>query len=186
MKMTERLKSETRELHEEIEKCTLAKYILDHSIDLQMYKLLLWQNYVAYAVTENEVAPFIDNYYAEKHLQLKEDLLALGVQPIIPAEIPFFKCSTKAEAYGTAYVIEGSGLGGMLLAKSLKQCQQLQHIKKHHFFNGDKAALESWKSFEKQLNCQNFTEKEKEKVVEKAKDTFRFFGKILQLGSVEQ
>lgn len=184
--MTERLRQETRQLHEEVEKHTLAKHILDHSIDLETYRLLLWQNYVAYRVTENEVARFIAGYTPDKHLRLKEDLEQLDVVPRIPSEIPLFECHNKAEAFGAAYVIEGSALGGMLLAKNLEKCERLMNLGQQHFFNGDKTALKGWNSFKEQLNSESFSEAEAESAVEKAKETFHFFGEVLQLSSIEK
>ena len=153
--MTGRLKRETRELHEEIEKHSLAKLILEHTIDCNTHKLMLWQNYVAYKITGTEVASQLKDYLPTKYLKLEKDLFQLKVQAEIPAEIPLFECQSTAEAYGAAYVIEDSALGGMLLAKNLENCQQLNHIERHHFFNGDKTALNSWKDLKLKLIQEN-------------------------------
>lgn len=183
--MINKLREETQDLHEEIEQYSLAKQILEHNIDLHTYKLLLWQNYIAYAATETQVEPFL-NFSSKKHLQLKKDLFQLGMKPKIPSKIPLFECHNEAEAYGAAYVIEGSALGGMLIAKNLKKCDSLKDIETHHFFNGDKTNLDSWKSFKDQLASKNFDEGEQQEAIEKAKDTFRFFGEIMQLNNLEQ
>ena len=178
--MTERLKKETRELHEEVERSTIARDILNHSIDRNSYKLLLYQNYIAYAVTENVVAACLENYSPNKHQRLKQDLAYFNVQPKIPAGIPLFECHNSAEAYGAAYVIEGSTLGGMLISRNLQKCQHLKDIENHYFFNGDKTAIESWNQFKAELNSQDFTEVQQKQAIEKAKETFQFFGEILK------
>ena len=38
MKITQKLKEETRELHEQVDAQSLAKQIVDHSIDLETHK----------------------------------------------------------------------------------------------------------------------------------------------------
>ena len=179
--MIERLKEETKELHNEVEQHTLARHIMDHTIDLEMYRLLLWQNYIAYAVTEKEIAQHIKEYRGEKHLRLKKDLHRLNISQEIPAEVPIFECRNKAEAYGATYVVEGSALGGMLLARNLEKCDELKSIPEHHFFNGDKNSLQEWKNFKESLSAQSFSEAEKEQSIAKAKETFEFFGEILQM-----
>ena len=176
--MIQKLKEETRELHEQIEGKNLAKRIMDHSIDVETYKLLLLQNYLAYFQTENEIKKFLPNYKAERHLQLKKDLEQLNISEEIPSKNDIFECHSTAEALGAAYVVEGSALGGMVLAKNINKCKGLQDIEQHFFFNGNKENLESWKSFKDELESYDFSAAEEIEAIEKAKDTFRFFERI--------
>lgn len=176
--MIQRLKEETRELHEQVEEQNLAKQIMDHSIDPETYKLLLLQNFIAYRATENAIIKFIDGYSGKKHKQLKQDLEQLEVPTDRTFEDAHFECRSKAEALGTAYVVEGSALGGMLLARNLKKCRLLSSVEKHHFFNGDKDNLQDWKAFKNELEQYPFSEAEKEAAIEKARDTFRFFQSV--------
>lgn len=176
--MIEKLKEETRELHEQIEDKNLARQIMNHSIDLETYKLLLLQNYLAYRHTETEIQRFVANYEGKKHLQLRQDLDQLGLSGEILFEGALFKCHSKAEALGAAYVVEGSALGGMVLAKNIKNCSALDHIERHFFFNGNKENLEDWKSFKQELENYSFSGAEEKQAVEKAKETFLFFESI--------
>lgn len=178
MKMIERLKAETRELHEQIEDKNLARKIMDHSIDLNTYKILLLQNYIAYRETETEIQKFLPGYEGKKHRQLRQDLAQLGVSENIPAKNGIFECHSKAEALGAAYVVEGSALGGMVLAKNLQKCTALAEVPRHFFFNGDKNNMQDWKAFKEELENCHFTPSEEELAIEKAKDTFRFFEHI--------
>ena len=91
--MMNKLREATASLHEQIEKENLARHILDHSISLEDYKLLLLQNYIAYAVTEKAIAAHLVGYKGAKHLQLEKDLLELQVE--IP---PFLKLFRKSSA----------------------------------------------------------------------------------------
>lgn len=181
MKMIKILKEETRELHEQIEDQNLAKKIMDHSIDLPTYKLLLLQNYIAYRETENEISRHLPGFKAGRHLQIKMDLDRLNVSTLIPAKNVIFECHSIAEALGAAYVVEGSALGGMLLAKNLEQCENLHEVDQHYFFNGKKENIENWNSFKKDVEDYPFSKSEEAEAVEKAKATFRFFEKVFKM-----
>lgn len=176
--MIEKFREATGELHKEIEEENLARFIMDHSIDLDTYTLLLLQNYRAYKKTETEILKFVPEYAASKNLQLERDLKNLNVAV---TETYFdFNCNSKAEAFGAAYVVEGSALGGMILAKNLSKCPKLEGIGKQHFFSGEKDNLKSWKDFKEKLSIQNFSEVEQEQATEKAKETFKFFGRVFR------
>lgn len=178
MEMIQRLKEVTRELHKQVEAQNLAKQIMDHSIALETYKLLLLQNFIAYQATETAVKQFLPWYSGKKHKQLQQDLDRLGVPVEIPSSTDSFECHSKAEALGAAYVVEGSALGGMLIAKNLQKCEGLASVDKHHFFNGDKENLKDWHSFKTVLEQYDFSEAEENEALEKAKNTFRFFQTI--------
>ena len=88
-----------------------------------------------------------------------------------------FYCDDSIEALGAAYVLEGSAMGGMLIAKELQHCKNLASIGTHHFFNGERKNVQGWKEFMKKVNSREFSEEETQKAKLKAKETFRFFGK---------
>lgn len=176
---TEKLKEATRELHQQVEAENLARFIMDHTIDMKTYRLLLLQNYLAYKNTETAIAGYIKGYVGTKHHELAKDLKNLEVPQ---AEINSgFSCNSVAEAFGAAYVVEGSALGGMVLAKNIPHCSKLSSIQTHHFFNGDRDNLEAWKNFKTRLAEQNFSEKEQLQATEKAKETFRFFREVFRM-----
>ena len=173
---TERFKEATKELHQQVEDENLARHIIDHSIDLETYRLLLSQNYLAYKTTETAIAGYINGYAGTKHQQLKKDLDNLGIPKASLDKN--FTCSSLAEAFGAAYVVEGSALGGMVIAKNIKKCSGLSSINTHYFFSGDRDNLKSWNDFKDQLAQQEFSEKQEQEATEKAKDTFRFFRRV--------
>lgn len=180
--MTEKLKAETRELHEQVERENLARFIMNHSIDLETYKILLIQNYLAYRTTEQEISTHLPDLKLEKHLRLAHDLRGLEVDPENLCTTENFKCNNKAEALGAAYVVEGSALGGMLIARNLKSCKKLE-LPDQEFFSGDKASLKDWQHFKKVLLDYDFSEAEQQAAVKKAKQTFIFFGNIFRSNS---
>lgn len=176
---TESFKEATKDLHQQVEEENLARFIMDHSMDLETYKLLLLQNFIAYQKTENAIALFIKGYQATKHKELQKDLEELQISEVAPDFT--FSCNSTAEAFGAAYVVEGSALGGMVLARNIPKCPGLSSIEKHHFFNGDKVNLKSWQDFKNKLSEQDFSEMEQQEALEKAKDTFRFFREVFRL-----
>ncbi|MCM4158720.1 biliverdin-producing heme oxygenase [Antarcticibacterium flavum] len=177
--MLNKLREATEVLHKEIEKDNLAGLIISNKITLEEYKLLLLQNYIAYAVTEQEIALRLPSYDAVKFPQLEKDLILLNV--IIPPLDGFkekFTVKNEAEAYGAAYVVEGSALGGMLIAKELPNCPSLAAIEKHSFFNGNRQNINGWKEFCKNIKNRKFSSAEEEMAVQKARETFLFFSEI--------
>lgn len=177
--MMNKLKEATTQLHEDIEKDNLAGLIMSHNITEDEYKLLLLQNYVAYKVTEGALVRKLSDYAGDKTLRLQEDLINLNIDTSIAKEyLNKFIVTNKAEALGAAYVVEGSSLGGMMIARELKNCKALSHINTHHFFNGDRGNVKSWNSFSKTLKQEIFTPLEEIQAIDKAKETFQFFGEV--------
>lgn len=181
--MMNNLREATASLHEQIEKENLARHVMDHSISLEDYRLLLLQNYIAYAVTENAIGRHLEEYVGAKHLQLEKDLQALQVEipPFLNTFREGFSINNEIEALGAAYVVEGSAMGGMLIARELKHCDKLASVEQHHFFNGDRNNIRGWKTFMKQVNATNFSAAEEAEAAEKAKETFRFFGEVFRI-----
>ncbi|UJH91362.1 biliverdin-producing heme oxygenase [Antarcticibacterium sp. 1MA-6-2] len=177
--MLERLREETKELHREIEKGNLAEFILSHTITRDQYKLLLLQNYIAYSVTEGQIKVFLVEFPADKCEQLQKDLEGEGVDYSIAKNFQkYFSINNRAEAIGAAYVVEGSSLGGMMISQQIAKCPSLSEIEKHHFFSGNRQAVNGWKQFCKMVKKETFSASEEEQAVQKARETFQFFGKV--------
>ncbi len=179
--MINKLRTATEELHREIEKENLARLIMSHKIELEEYKLLLLQNYVAYKITEAEIAGFLPDFKQVKSNHLEQDLKNFNIDTTIePSLAEEFKINSRADAYGAAYVVEGSALGGMMISKELKNCGNLSGIKEQQFFNGDRQNVNGWNRFLKELRNTEFSAEEETLAVEKAKETFNFFGKVFR------
>ncbi|MAN29382.1 MULTISPECIES: biliverdin-producing heme oxygenase [Mesonia] len=179
--MLEKLRASTQELHQQIEGENTADLIMNHRISLEEYKKLLLQNYVAYKITEEEIKTQIPEYTSDKTENLAKDLAELNVDFSIAENYKHdFKINTNTEALGAWYVVEGSSLGGMMIAKNIEECEQLSSIHEHHFFNGKRQSVDGWRQFTKDIKKKNFSEEEENQAIEKAKETFQFFGKIFR------
>ncbi|MEH6408073.1 MAG: biliverdin-producing heme oxygenase [Leeuwenhoekiella sp.] len=181
----ESLKAQTESLHKEVEQDNLAQYIMNHSITEELYKQLLFQNYTAYSEIEQKIAenrsilpdfllPFADG---KKTSDLMLDLKQLGKNEFTSELKPRFEVTSAAHIIGMMYVIEGSMMGGMLMARNLKKCENLTSIKEHHFFNGNvKEILARWKDFSESVQKEEYSEQQISDAVNAAQETFRFFG----------
>ena len=179
--MLTKLKQATEDLHREIEKDNLATLIISNKISVEEYKLLLLQNYISYAVTESSIAKYLANYEIHKTPRLLRDLEYLGVKYSITLRVrETLRIVNQAEDLGAAYVVEGSAVDGMVIAKEIKNCQALDVIKDHHFFNGNRKNVKSWNTFSKFLKEQEFTSLEEIHAIDKAKETFLFFGEVFK------
>ena len=179
--MLNSLREATAELHRKLEGDNLAGKIIDHSISLEEYRLLLIQNFIAYRTVEKQLKQFLPFENMEKTLQLEQDLLALGVED--PVSIPEldFTCVNEAEAIGAAYVVEGSAMGGMLIGKEIPNCETLSSLPPQKFFSGGRDSVKSWNNFLKFLRSRDFSKEEKEMASIKAQETFRLFGEAFKV-----
>ena len=183
--MLTNLRNTTKKLHEELEKENLAGQIISHEISLEDYKLLLLQNYIAYKITEAEISKFIPSYKSDKSDQLAKDLENLNVDTSISEDFQDkFSIDSYEEALGAAYVVLGSALGGMYISKEIPNCPQLSQIAKPHFFNGDRAGIQSWNKFVKKISSEDFNETQIAVASEKAQEIFKFFGLVFRETSV--
>lgn len=177
--MIESLRMATKSLHEDLEKKNIARRIIDNNISMEEYKLLLLQNFIAYRTAERAMRTYLPEVEEiSKHEKLEMDLKYFDID--LPLLFDFekeFVCQNKIQALGTAYVVEGSALGGMLISKELKNCNELQGMPDQHFFSGDRKSAEGWARFLKLIRNSQFSENEKEEASEKAKETFLLFKK---------
>jgi heme oxygenase len=181
MEMLNSLREATAELHRKLEGDNLAGKIIDHSISLEEYRLLLIQNFIAYRSVERQLNQFLSFENMEKTLQLEEDLLTLGVDDLDHIPDIDFNCKNEAEAIGAAYVVEGSAMGGMLIGKEIPNCETLNSLPPQKFFSGGRDSVKSWNNFLKFLRSRDFSEEEKEIASTKAQETFRLFGKAFKV-----
>lgn len=116
----ERLRRETRELHEAIERdVDIARCLQSRDA----YRSLLTRWWGVLAVTEPAMAAVLDPglfAHRRKIELLRCDLKRLGLSAADIASIPLCNAATprsEAEALGVLYVLEGSTLGGQIIAR---------------------------------------------------------------------
>lgn len=185
--MLNKLRNSTQKHHEELEKENLARKIITHDISLEEYKLLLFQNYIAYKITEAKISEYITSYTSNKSEQLAADLESLEIDNSISKNFhDKFSINSHEEALGAAYVVLGSALGGVYISKEIPNCPHLQEIDKPQFFNGNRDGVKAWNKFVKKLKAKNFDENQIEIASQKAIETFEFFDFVFKEATIQE
>jgi heme oxygenase (biliverdin-IX-beta and delta-forming) len=170
------LKERTEPSHQALEQRMVA---LIHQIKSgNDYAKFLELMYGYYAALEERIAGFIDNKppldfkKRRKADRLLNDIREFAVPDTMVLCDALPAVQSYAGALGAMYVLEGSVLGGKIIARMIKAQLQAQPSPGFSFFLGygeETGAM--WQAFKDDLE-QPFDEKEKEEVVEAANDTF--------------
>lgn len=124
----ERLKTETRPHHDRIEEVGFSTQIMSGQLTLNEYKMLVINNYRMHKLVEGmlEQMPEVKNLEGlefesrKKTALLAKDLEDLGLNPAdFSTEGISIDLSDFHTAMGTYYVLEGSTLGGSVIARKL-------------------------------------------------------------------
>jgi heme oxygenase len=111
-----RLRLETQAAHEALD-ASVGAVITRSRPD---YAAFLRCSLAAVALLEEAIAPHLgETHLPERAERIRADLAALGEAATSPPLEPIV-LDTRAEAFGAAYVVEGSALGGMFLADRVR------------------------------------------------------------------
>jgi heme oxygenase (biliverdin-IX-beta and delta-forming) len=171
-----RLKSETRDVHESLER---DLNLLRPDLTLERYRNLVELFYGFHQPWEHAVKPLLAEHlpdFAEartKIPKLLEDLAYLGSQP---AKLPICQalpdCRQWPNLLGGLYVTEGATLGGQVISRQLEQMLGLSARRGSAFFSSYGLQVGAmWRSFCGTLQEQTPVENE-DLVVAAARETF--------------
>ncbi|PPD44781.1 MAG: hypothetical protein CTY15_06150 [Methylocystis sp.] len=153
------------------------------SIDLDDYRLLLMRLYGFHLSAEERLAGAVHrtglDRGASRALLIERDLVALGVSPEAMARLPVTKLaipSSDAGALGALYVIEGSALGGLQIAKALEPVAR----DARRFFLGDLAWRAVWPALIARLDGMEAFAQEASDAISGAVATFEAFEDWMQ------
>ena len=123
------LKEQTQDLHSTIENDSVMSRLMQENLTPDEYGRLLLKLLSVHEFMENQLKQIPELHEAvpdfsrrQKSESLKKDLKALGM--IVPKDFSLktsFRLQNVSEAMGAMYVLEGSSLGGQVIAKKLKQ-----------------------------------------------------------------
>ena len=173
------LKEKTKSLHDGLEVEFQSSKIFDKTYTLENYRKLIYFNYLFLLHFENQVFALFSPEIADKlnlekrrklHL-IQNDLSSLNIKKTEPQNLPEIK--NEAEAFGFLYVMEGSTLGGNVIAKQLSKNSEFQNIS-FDYFNcyGDETGF-LWKNFKETLD-EYIDENQYEDVLSGANRAFKF------------
>ncbi|SMQ97211.1 biliverdin-producing heme oxygenase [Xanthomonas fragariae] len=121
------LRHATQDTHRLVEAVPLMQALGQGRVDRAAYAQILRRHHALLAGLENQLSDWLSTlvasgwHYRRRVPALREDLRTLGQQPDPPVAAPV--ADNDAARWGTLYVIEGSQLGGSVIARS---------VRKHH------------------------------------------------------
>lgn len=158
MSISESLKKLSISLHDQTEEKFQSGKIFTGTFTPEDYRKLLLHNFYLIKAYENPVFDFLKNDYAEK-LQLEErrklsalqkDLASLGITDYGETTAP--QLTNIQQAFGILYVMEGSTLGGNVIAKNLAKLDAFRDFSFQYFgIYGDQTGP-MWKNFKNVLD----------------------------------
>ncbi|MDR6158444.1 MULTISPECIES: biliverdin-producing heme oxygenase [Chryseobacterium] len=179
MTVSEYLKENTAEYHDAAEKLFNSKKIFSKTFTLRDYKKIIHTNYLMLLHSEEKIFRKLADKYSEK-LKLRdrkklplieEDLKSLSLNGSTPShELEFIN---EREALGAMYVIEGSTLGGNVIAKQLSKTEGFDDITFNFFgcYHENTGAM--WKNFKETLDAE-IHENKYDEVLSGAKKLYTF------------
>ncbi len=187
-----RLKTETKPYHESVEQFAHSNKIMDHTLSLDQYRELIISQYQLHQALEDRMAQVLSpaqKTELEFDQRRKIDFLAQDMGLVAPdslhenaAElVAQYQITDLYDALGAMYVLEGSTLGGAVIRRELAKNPNIANQVADFHYYGCYGSLigERWKNFLGLLNAWADTDEKQDAVVQKAKDTFKLFERLL-------
>lgn len=179
MMVSEYLKQHTAEYHDAAENLFNSGKIFNKTFTLEDYKKIIGTNYLMLLNSEAEIFRSLSGNFSEK-LQLgsrrklpliEKDLAGLAIKPRSASEELEF--SSEYEALGAMYVIEGSTLGGNVIAKQLSKTEGFDQVTFNFFGCYRENTGPMWKNFKEVLDGE-VTEEKYDEVLSGARKLYTF------------
>jgi heme oxygenase len=143
--LTTELRAKTAQVHEALDSN------LKHAFDqVDRYIAFLRASYRALSNLDAPLASLVQRPLSDRCAQIATDLQRLG-QPVPSTEPATWRPADVAEAMGSAYVVEGSRLGGLVLAKAVER--QLGLRETNYLLGKGPVTKQSWREFMAQLDA---------------------------------
>lgn len=176
--LTDYIKENTKIYHDAIEGKLESNKLFDGSFSENNYYKMLQVNHIFLKFYEEAIKNFLTEKDKEILNQVNFDKLQLIEKDLQELEIneldlpKSFELQNRAEAFGALYVIEGSMLGGNVIAKTLKKYPDLENKSFNYFGHYGEKLGKSWKTFLSYINEEFTTETEKKEVFIGAKKAY--------------
>ncbi|WP_449401158.1 biliverdin-producing heme oxygenase [Chryseobacterium wanjuense] len=177
--VSEYLKQNTAEYHDAAEKLFNSERIFNKTFTLEDYKKIISTNYLMLLHSENKIFDSLSDKFSEKlrlderkklHL-IEKDLESLALKnQSASQELEF---SNENEALGAMYVIEGSTLGGNVIAKQLSKTEGFDNVTFNFFGCYQENTGFMWKNFKEVLDTE-VAEESYDEVLSGAKKLYTF------------
>jgi heme oxygenase len=133
--LLQQLREATREQHAALDRSLLTN---DGALTRAHYEVLLLGSFAVLKLLEDRLVTWFHQFAEPSRKDcLERDLVELGVSTPAP-EVSVPQVQSLAEAFGCAYVVEGSALGGMVMARSLPELLgSRQHAQRYLTLRGE-------------------------------------------------
>lgn len=176
--LSDYLKEKTANYHQEIEEKLESNKLFNNTFTDENYYKMLQVNHVFLKSYEDSIKQFLNEKDLEnlaltklnKLALIEKDIKELGIEELEVNKQ--FELTNRAEAIGALYVIEGSMLGGNVIAKTLKKYPFLENKSFNYFGHYGENLGSIWKTFIAYINQEFTTEQELEQVFEGAKKAY--------------
>ncbi|ASK30262.1 heme oxygenase [Chryseobacterium sp. T16E-39] len=177
--VSEYLKQNTAEYHDAAEKLFNSEKIFNKTFTLEDYKKIINTNYLMLLHSEDKIFNSLNGKFAEK-LQLNQrvklpliekDLKSLDLENQNVSHT--LEVNNEHEALGMMYVIEGSTLGGNVIAKQLSKTEGFDEVTFNFFGCYQENTGPMWKNFKEVLDTE-VTEENFNEVLSGAKKLYTF------------
>ena len=158
------LNAATKKNHDELEELMFVNEIMNKTLSLEQYRVLVATNYIVHAAVEEKVhralSPELQEKLAvsgrNKLAALEQDLQEMNISKAeldqVPAEWLKDGIDSTASALGAMYVMEGATLGGHVIQKNLQANPAFKDLKLNYYTVYQKALIPNWLSFVEVLN----------------------------------
>lgn len=178
--VSEYLKQNTAEYHDAAEKLFNSEKIFSKTFTVEDYKKIIHTNYLMLLHSEDKIFSSLADKFGEK-LQLKQraklpliekDLASLALENRT-ADSHILEFENEHEALGAMYVIEGSTLGGNVIAKQLSKTEGFDEVTFNFFGCYQENTGPMWKNFKEVLDTE-VAEENYQEVLSGAKKLYTF------------
>lgn len=174
------LKKETVKYHDEIEQKLESNKLFEGAFNQNNYYKMLLVNHQFIQGLEPEIKSllseedleFLNKINLNKLELLEKDLIELNLEITQPEKNELLK--NREEALGALYVIEGSMLGGMVIAKQLRKYPELAQAGFNYFGHYGQDIGPIWKSFIAYLNDHIITNDQQKNTLKGAIKAYQF------------
>ncbi len=174
MELIERIRKESRAIHDRLEGSSGVDKIMDGSVTDQQVQEILLKNYLAFAKAEQEITPFHPDHLLMSHRILADlDTYAVEKDPDIE-----FNLENKYQALGARYVLNGSMLGASIIGKRLRECENIKQKDWQFYRKPSAEERNNWPQLLKEIQEIEYTPEQQEQIISGVLKTFRFFEKI--------
>ncbi|WP_066440318.1 biliverdin-producing heme oxygenase [Chryseobacterium sp. CCH4-E10] len=178
MTVSEYLKQNTASYHDAAEKLFNSAKIFNKTFTLEDYKKIIHTNYLMLLHSEDKIFEELKDYSEKLKLSdrkklplIEKDLKSLLLEKSVADHE--LELISQHEALGAMYVIEGSTLGGNVIAKQLSKTEGFDGITFNFFgcYHENTGAM--WKNFKETIDAE-VHEKKYDEVLSGAKKLYTF------------